>query len=188
MLTRLAIFACLASVTRALQPRSISRRGVLCTFASAATAPALPLLAAEPPPFSKRANLSPDAIAKIVREDIETNQFLVTGTLTRDIYDESCTFTDEIDTYTLDKWIKGTGALFVGDKSHVDIVGDVEATDAEVKFRFSETLAFNLPLLKPKVPLTGTLILSRDPATGLIVKYKEIWDTGVAETLSKAYL
>eukprot|EP00961_Rhodomonas_salina_P103035 1385511-Rhodomonas_salina.1 len=28
----------------------------------------------------------------------------VTGDLTRALYDESCTFTDEIDTYTLDKW------------------------------------------------------------------------------------
>ena len=43
-------------------------------------------------------------------------------------------FKDEIDTYTLDKWIKGTPALFVGSLSHVDIVGEVEATDAEVRF------------------------------------------------------
>ena len=123
-----------------------------------------------------------------MKADIETNQFLVTGRLTRDIYDESATFTDEIDTYTLDKWIKGTGALFVGDKSHVDLVGDVEASEKEVRFKFSETLAFNLPLVKPKVPLTGTLVLTRDPSSGLITKYLEIWDTGVAETLSKAYL
>ena len=124
----------------------------------------------------------------MVRSDIEQNQFLVTGKLTRDIYDEAATFKDEIDTYTLDKWIKGTGALFVGSLSHVDIVGDVEASESEVKFRFSETLAFNLPLVKPKVPLTGELVLTRDATTGLITKYVEIWDTGVWETLSKAYL
>ena len=57
-----------------------------------------------------------------------------------------------------------------------------------MRFRFSETLAFNLPLIKPKVPLTGTLVLTRDADSGLITKYLEIWDTGVAETLSKAKL
>ena len=101
--------------------------------------------------------------------------------------DESATFTDEIDTYTLDKWIKGTSALFVEKDSHVDLVGDVVADDKEVRFRFSETLAFNLPLVKPKVPLTGELILTRGK-DGLITKYLEVWDTGVWATLSKAYL
>ena len=38
-------------------------------------------------------------------KDLEEGQFLVTGALTRSIYDESCTFKDEIDTYTLDKWM-----------------------------------------------------------------------------------
>lgn len=86
------------------------------------------------------------------------------------------------------QWMKGTAALFVGDKSHVEIVGDVEASETEVRFRFTETLAFNLPFVKPKVPLTGTLVLTRSPTDGLITKYLEIWDTNVPQTLSKAYL
>ena len=88
---------------------------------------------------------------------------------------------------TLDKWMKGTSALFVAALSHVDIVGEVEATDTEVKFRFDEVLAFNLPFVKPKVPLTGTLILKRGK-DGLITDYKEIWDTDVGATLKRAYL
>ena len=138
--------------------------------------------------YPKRKNLSPAEMAAAVKKDIVDNQFLVTGQLTRDIYDESATFTDAIDTYTLDKWIKGTAALFVGPLSHVDLVGNIEANDKEVKFRFDEILAFNLPLVKPKVPLTGTLILTRSPETGLITKYLEIWDTGVTETLLNAKL
>ena len=67
-------------------------------------------------------------------------------------------------------------------------MGEVRATDKEVRFRFDEILAFNLPLVKPKVPLTGELVLTRDPESGLITKYLEIWDTGVWATLSKAYL
>ena len=135
----------------------------------------------------KRRNLSPADVAAAVKADIVERQFLVTGQLSRDLYDETCTFKDEIDTYVLDKWIKGTSALFVASQSHVDIVGDVEADANQVKFRFSETLAFNLPLVKPKVPLTGTLILTRG-SDGLFTSYNEIWDTDLWATLSKTYL
>ena len=170
---------------------NIARRDVLALAATTGTAALLPTRAASATGTAvgeKRRNLSPAELAKVVQTDLEQNQFLVTGQLTRDVYDESATFTDEIDTYTLDKWIKGTAALFVGEQSHVDLVGAVEASETEVKFRFTETLAFNLPLVKPKVPLTGTLILTRDASSGLITKYLEIWDTGVWATLSKAYL
>ena len=71
--------------------------------------------------------------------------------------------------------------------SHVDLVGEVKADASEVSFRFSEVLAFNLPFLKPKVPLTGRLVLTRG-SDGLITSYREFWDQGVFATLSKAYL
>lgn len=51
----------------------------------------------------KLERLSNDKIADIVKRDIIQNQFLTNGRLTRSIYDERATFTDEIDTYTLDK-------------------------------------------------------------------------------------
>ena len=43
--------------------------------------------------YPKRKNLSPAEMAAAVKKDIVDNQFLVTGQLTRDIYDESATFT-----------------------------------------------------------------------------------------------
>ena len=61
----------------------------------------------------------PQELREKLEYDIKENQFMVTGTLTRSLYDESCTFTDEIDTYTLDKWIQGTGLLFKNDYSKV---------------------------------------------------------------------
>ena len=143
--------------------------------------------AAAPSSEEKLRNLPADELAKIVKADLVQRQFLVTGQLSREIYDETALFTDEIDTYTLDKWMKGTAALFVGSLSHVDLVGDVKADASEVSFRFSETLAFNLPFVKPKVPLTGRLVLTRG-ADGLITKYREFWDQGTLEVLSKAYL
>ena len=136
---------------------------------------------------NKLKNLTPKQIADVVETDLKQNQFLVTGKLTRSIYAETCTFKDEIDTYSLDKWITGTSALFDARKSYVELIGDVFADESQVRFRFQEVLCFNLPVLKPKVPLTGTLVLTRG-ADGLVEKYLEIWDTGVLQTISRAYL
>ena len=58
----------------------------------------------------------------------------------------------------------------------------------QVRFRFQEDLCFNLPLVKPVVPLSGELILTRNPTSGLIIKYLEVWDEGVAQVLSRAHL
>lgn len=134
----------------------------------------------------KQTGLSAETLAEIVRQDLVDRQFLVTGELTRSIYSEDCTFQDEIDTYTLPKWVKGTKALFVGDKSRVQIVGDVQVAGSELSFQFDEVLCFNIPL-QPKVPLKGTLVLKLGD-NGLITSYRERWDTSVWATLSKAYL
>mmetsp|Transcript_22061 Transcript_22061/g.32594 ORF Transcript_22061/g.32594 Transcript_22061/m.32594 type:complete len:200 (+) Transcript_22061:107-706(+) len=133
----------------------------------------------------KKKNLSNDELRKIVEHDLIDNSFLSTGKLSREIYDESATFTDEIDTYTLDKWIVGTQRLFVGDKSRVTLVGDIQVTSDQVELRFDEDLMFNIPF-KPVVSLTGKLILKRDPSTGLITSYQEFWDQDVATVLKSA--
>mmetsp|Transcript_17366 Transcript_17366/g.26332 ORF Transcript_17366/g.26332 Transcript_17366/m.26332 type:complete len:199 (+) Transcript_17366:90-686(+) len=134
---------------------------------------------------TKKTNLSNEALRKIVEHDLIDNSFLATGKLTRDIYDESATFTDEIDTYTLDKWIVGTQRLFVGEKSRVALVGDIGVTSEQVSLRFDEDLMFNIPF-KPVVSLTGKLVLQRDPSTGLITSYREYWDQDVASVLKSA--
>jgi len=156
-------------------------------LSSGATAVFTPVLAADATDDGRKLlNLPDDKLAEIVTKDITERQFLVTGDITRSIYSEDCTFKDEIDTYTIDKWVKGTKALFVGDKSRVALEGPVVAKDGEVRFRFDEVLCFNIPL-QPKVPLKGTLVLRRGN-DGLINSYQEIWDTSVLATISKAYL
>ena len=76
-------------------------------------------------------------------------QMIPCAWLLQDIYDESCTFTDEIDTYQKDKFIKGTKALFVGSESQVELVGDVDVLEdgKKLQFRFQETLAFQAQCL-----------------------------------------
>ena len=102
----------------------------------------------------KQLNLSNEELKKIVLSEIAHKSFLVSADITRSIYDESATFTDEIDVYTMDKWVKGTKALFIASGSRVSLVGDVDVSASEVSFRFDEDLMFNIPF-KPVCSLTG---------------------------------
>ena len=85
----------------------------------------------------------------------------------------------------MDKWIKGTKALFVAAGSRVSLVGNVDVSLSEVSFRFDEDLMFNIPF-KPVCSLTGKVVLTRDEKTGLITSYREYWDQSVNEVLKGA--
>ena len=100
--------------------------------------------------------LSNKDVAQIVADDITIRQALVTADFTPSIYNKNCKFQDEIDTYNYDAYVKGTKQLFNAEKSHVDLVDDVIATDEKIEFKFKETLAFNIPF-NPKVKLTGNI-------------------------------
>jgi len=177
----------------ALSTGGVSRRQWLSqgSVAAGAIGAAFVVGASSPSPVAatdtttKLTNLSNEDFTKILEKDITDNQFLVTGKISREIYDESATFQDEIDTYGMDQWIVGTGRLFVGDRSSLRLVGPVTVNDNEASFKFDEDLMFNIPL-KPVVHLTGTLYLKRDPSTGLITSYKEVWDQGVWDVLKSA--
>ena len=55
---------------------------------------------------SKQTGLSNDRLKEIITADMVERSFLVTADITRSVFDESATFTDEIDEYTMDKWVK----------------------------------------------------------------------------------
>jgi hypothetical protein len=139
-------------------------------------------------PFSARAaspRIADDDLKRIVTSDLLDNQFLVTGKLTPDIYLKEATFTDEIDTYGMDQWMRGTQKLFVGEGSQVRLVGDVQVSPEAVEFRFDDDLMFRIPF-RPVVQLSGRLVLTRDKETGLISSYREYWDQDVATVLKSA--
>ena len=167
-----------------------SRRGFLHTLVSAGSLVAVTTTASPP---ARAANtqedrtfsLSDEQLKEIVKQDVVQRQFLVTGNLTPDIYKSTATFTDEIDTYKMDQWIKGTQKLFVGDKSNVRLVGDVEVTADKVEFRFDEDLMFNFKIAFPTVSLSGKVVLTRDES-GFITSYREFWDQDVATVLKTA--
>ncbi|CAL1153264.1 unnamed protein product [Cladocopium goreaui] len=161
----------------------VKRRAVVAGWVATSLGETRPAAAGEGD--GKRRNLDASELAKIVKNDLVQRQFLATADFTPDIYDESCTFTDEIDTYQKDKFIKGTKALFVGSESQVELLGDVDVLEngKKLQFRFQETLAFNFPVVHPKVSLSGTCTLTRGE-DGLIVAYKEKWDQSVPEVLA----
>jgi len=136
-------------------------------------------------PSEKLLNIQPVELQKIVAADITERQALITADFTRAIYSEEATFKDEIDTYPIDKYIQGTKALFVADKSHVDLLGEVKADDSLVTFKFKEVLCFNIPVLQPKVSLSGYVELFRGK-DGLITSSVEHWDQPVNEVLKTA--
>lgn len=75
----------------------ILARGAALGGAVAATTRSIPPAVADAS-AAKLTGLSPKELAAMVQVDMDQNQFLVTGQLTRSIYDESATFKDEIDT------------------------------------------------------------------------------------------
>jgi hypothetical protein len=133
-------------------------------------------------------NVSDEELLQIVQSDLLERQFLVTGNITQSIYLPTATFTDEIDTYTMDQWMKGTQQLFVGDQSHVRLIDDtLTITPQQIEFRFDEDLMFNLlPIFRPVVSLSGKVILTRDIPTGLITSYREFWDQDILTVLKSA--
>jgi hypothetical protein len=132
----------------------------------------------------KLKNLEPEKIAKIVKDDITIRKALASADFTREIYDESCKFQDEIDTYDINTYVKGTKALFDADKSSINLIGEVKASEKEVTFDFDETLTFNIPF-KPRVTLSGKVKLDRGD-DGLIVYSREYWDQSIAQVISTA--
>ena len=128
--------------------------------------------------------VSDQEIKQVVERDILDRQFLVTGNLTPSVYRSTSLFTDEIDTYKMDQWMKGTQKLFVGEKSEIRLVGDVQVSPEKVEFRFDEDLMFRIPL-RPTVSLTGKVVLERD-AEGFITSYREFWDQDVWTVLKSA--
>lgn len=89
------LLLCIASSSHALSIISgVSRRQWITAASGAAFIGASTLPATAADSSTKLTNLSNEELAKIIQYDIDENQFLVTGKITRQVYDESCTFQD----------------------------------------------------------------------------------------------
>uniref|UniRef100_A0A7S0XLZ5 SnoaL-like domain-containing protein n=1 Tax=Chrysocystis fragilis TaxID=1411660 RepID=A0A7S0XLZ5_9STRA len=168
-------------------PRSATRKQAIQAGCAAACLPLFvqqPSIALEP----KLTKLPDEEVVKRVTEDVVDRQFLATADFTRALFDESATFTDEIDTYTLPKFIEGTKKLFDPDRSKVELTSPVVVDKDSVSFRFSEYLCFKLPVVQPIVSLSGKVVLTRDADSGLFTAYREYWDQSPSQVVQSARL
>jgi len=173
-----------------MHAKAVIKTAVLSMFSLLVTS--VPSMAASSPVIASRTpGLSPAEFTRIVAEDIEKRQALVTADFTRSIYSEEATFQDEIDLYKIDDYVRGTKALFIPDCSRVELVDQVSYDEATrtATFNFRETLCFNVPF-RPKVKLTGRVELQtttyedRRDRVGLVFKSREYWDQTVLRVLS----
>lgn len=171
LLTALLFVASVDSLSPCQVPRIVTRKQAVLS-----TAAGLLLLDRRPAKAEKLIGLSDAEVAKLVTADVVDRQFLATADFTRELFDESATFTDEIDTYTLPKFVEGTKKLFDSSKSRVRLTSPVSVDKDQASFTFSEYLAFNFPVAKPIVSLSGKVVLTRDKISGLFTSYREYWD------------
>ncbi|KAG7374119.1 hypothetical protein IV203_013214 [Nitzschia inconspicua] len=133
-------------------------------------------------------HLAADELAEIIKRDCRERQFLCTADMTRAIYDDDATFKDGSDidgSYSMDAWVRGCKFLFDAKESQCKILEHtLRVTNQQVSFRFAETLTFKT-ILQPRVYLTGTVLMKRDPHSGLIVSYEEKWDQDMNEVLRR---
>jgi hypothetical protein len=136
----------------------------------------------------KRTDLSNEELAEIILQDGRERQFLFTADFSTSIYDDNATFKDGSDidgSYPMNAWIRGCKLLFDPKQSQCKILEHtLRVSDHHVRFRFAETLTFNT-VLRPRVYLTGTVVMKRDEQSGLIVSYEEKWDQDLNELLRR---
>lgn len=145
----------------------------------------------EPQLGGKLYHLSTEKLVEILHQDIHERNSLVTADFTRSIYENTCIFKDGsgLDgAYPMMPWILGCKLLFNGDKSRARIVKDsLQVSGQKITFRFESDLEFRGPF-SPQVLLSGRVEMLRNPETGLISSYREIWDKDVLDIVKNAKL
>jgi hypothetical protein len=182
------------ALSRAAAAGAATLASVSAAAAAAGSVMAVPLAlprparAVEGPAPAKLSTLPDDEVLERIVKDVTVNQFLVSGRISRDLYDEDAVFQDNIDTYKMDQWMVGTARLFLPDRSRVVLTEPPRIVPGtrDVRFRFADYLTFNVPLLLPVAYLTGTVTLERRNGDddGLITAYREVWDQDVATVLT----
>ena len=137
------------------------------TWASLACSVSVGLSSVLAAPYENKLIITESAeLERIVSTDITERQALITADFTRSIYSEEATFKDEIDTYPIDKYIQGTKALFIPEKSHVDLLETLRSIRISLLSNSRKYFVSIFPW-QPKVSLSGYVELFRDSKDGL---------------------
>jgi hypothetical protein len=175
-----------------LPSKNSRNQGLLDSFASSVASWVLESISSQSTTSSEKLfHLSKEGLVDIVLEDVKERNSLVTADFTTAIYEDSCRFKDGsgLDgAYPMKPWMLGCKILFKGDKSSTTILDNtLVATSELISFRFESDLEFRGPFC-PRVFLTGRIVMKRNPQTGLISSYREIWDEDVWDVVKNARL
>jgi hypothetical protein len=165
--------------------------GAVSPFPSRDDADALPLAplgAVKSVGGAKRVGLSADEVAAILKEDLVTGQYFVTGNLTREVFDDNCRFKDPTnDVRGLSRYLTALGLLFDPKDSFVRLtsIAVTSPTTVETDGTLEGYLRFPW---HPRVdPYEFHTTYTLDPTTGLIVDQSQTWSISGAKALAETF-
>jgi hypothetical protein len=131
---------------------------------------------------------SPQELQDRIRDDYNVNNYLWTGRLDLDCFDEKCRFTDPTLTFEgIDKFKQNTDSLvplvekFV--ENYQSILLNIELTDQYVETRWNMVGELNGLFWKPKIDVIGRTKFWYHPKDNLVFFYDESWEVPAYQAL-----
>lgn len=123
-----------------------------------------------------------------IRDDYKVNNYLWTGKLDLDCFDDNCRFTDPTISFEgTDKFKQNTDSLvplvdqFV--QNYQSILLDIELTDQYVQTRWNMVGELNGLFWKPKINVIGRTKFWYNPKDFLVYFYDECWEVPAYQAL-----
>lgn len=154
----------------------------------ASALPLAPLGAVKAVGGAKRVGLSADEVAAILKEDLVTGQYFVTGNLTREVFDDNCRFKDPTnDVRGLSRYLTALGLLFDPKDSEVKLT-NIEVT-SPTTIETDGTLRGYLRFpWHPRVdPYAFHTTYTLDPETKLVVDQSQTWSISGARAIAETF-
>ena len=126
----------------------------------------------------KQTGLGTSEVAKILKSDLESRKYILTGDLTTSIFSDDCRFVDPNNAVTgLAKYREALSLLFRPDESTIDdVVVRVTADGRRVEADYTARGVLKLPWRPVIQPWRGHIEYTLDEATSLIASQVDVWN------------
>jgi len=165
--------------------RMVSRRAALrmgAVLAAASCLLPLPMPAAAEEPGSLE---TAQRMAAAIEKDFVEKQYYVTGNLTRELFEDDCTFIDPTTNVKgVEPYTRAVAMLFDSDVSRADLIS-IEVEDAtHIRLRWRLEGAIKGLRIKP---YTGTTVYTLSPDTGRVKLHYETWDSSAVDVFVSCF-
>ena len=129
-------------------------------------------------PVPKQTGLGVSELAKILKGDLESRKYILTGDLTASILSDDCRFVDPNNAVTgLAKYRQALSLLFRPDESTIDdVVVRVTADGRRVEADYTARGVLKLPWRPVIQPWRGHIVYNLDETTSLIASQVDVWN------------